>query len=81
MAKDIMNADEIIDALEIPEDWNPPALILTGINGNVFNIIGATTRALKSEDKAIAQKYSTIIHNSDSYETVMSVSMRLCDVE
>ena len=54
---------------------------LTGEDGNVFNLIGICTRAMKKAGQhEEARAMSAEIFNSSSYDEALAIMMRYCDV-
>lgn len=59
-----------------------PTIKLVGENGNIFNLIGIASKALKEEgqhDKA--KEMSEKCMTSESYEEALGIIMEYCEVE
>ena len=55
---------------------------LIGENGNVFNVIGRTSRALKNADlKDEAEEFVARAFKAGSYDEVLRIVMEYCEVE
>jgi hypothetical protein len=68
------SASEIIEAIALPDDFVKPQ-VKGDVDGNAFAIIGAVARTLRRAGYSeVAARYSTLIHESDSYETLLAVS-------
>jgi len=80
-----MSRDEWVASRNIaPEDLEPdkPKVKLVGENGNVFNVIGRCTKALKRAGyKERAAEFSERAFNGDSYDEVLQLAMEYCEVE
>jgi hypothetical protein len=64
------------------EDKSRPTVRLVGQDGNVFNIIGLTLRAIrKHSGDAAAKEFSTKAFALHDYNEVMRLIMETCDVE
>ena len=58
-----------------------PTVKLVGHDGNVFNLIGLTSRALKRAGQAEAAKeFTAKAFQSNSYDAVLRLIMEYCDV-
>ena len=61
---------------------NKPKVKLIGQDGNVFNLIGICSRALKNAgQKEKAKEMSEKIFKCGSYSEALSIMMEYCDVE
>ena len=61
---------------------NKPTVELSGIDGNVFCIIGTVSKALKRAgmpDKA--KEFSSRAMNAGSYDEVLAMCFEYCDVD
>ena len=59
-----------------------PTIVLTGQDGNIFNLIGIASRALKrSGQSEEAKKMQNEAFASGSYHEALAVIMKYCDVE
>jgi len=59
-----------------------PVVALIGADGNVFNIIGLTIRALKKAGlTAEAAEFKEKAFRMGSYDAVLRLVMEYCDVE
>jgi hypothetical protein len=59
-----------------------PVVKLLGEDGNVFNIIGLTAQALKRAGLSEqAKEYTVKAFAAGSYDEVLRLSMRYCEVE
>jgi hypothetical protein len=55
---------------------------LTGEDGNVFNIIGLVSKALKKDGKVdFANEFTNKAFNCGSYDEVLRLAMNYCQVE
>jgi hypothetical protein len=61
---------------------NKPTVQLTGVNGNVFSIIGTMTRSMKRQGfRAEAEEFSARAMNADSYDAVLVMCHEYADIE
>ena len=61
---------------------NKPKCKLIGKDGNVFNIIGLVSKALKKEGMTKeASEFTAKAFNSESYDAVLCLAMEYVDVE
>lgn len=61
---------------------NKPKVQLTGQDGNVFNLIGICSRALKREGQSEKAKEMTDrIFKCKSYDEALQIMMEYCDVK
>ena len=59
-----------------------PVVKLTGQDGNVFNIIGLCRRALRREvSEERANEFATKAFNAGSYDEVLQLAMKYCEVQ
>ncbi len=59
-----------------------PVVKLTGQDGNVFNIIGLCCRALRREvSEECANEFATKAFNAGSYDEVLQLAMKYCEVQ
>ncbi len=59
-----------------------PTITLIGENGNVFNIIGLTSKALKESGmKEEAKTFTEKAFSASSYDEVLRLVMEYCEVE
>lgn len=59
-----------------------PTIKLSGQDGNVFNLIGIASKALKSEGlRDEASKMTSKCFNAGSYDEAIQVIMEYCEVE
>lgn len=59
-----------------------PTVQLTGQDGNVFNLIGICSKALKRAGQADkAKEMSDRIFECGSYDEALQIMMEYCDVE
>jgi len=60
-----------------------PKVKLTGQNGNVFNLIGICSRALRDvgQGEKVKEMTKKITETAKSYEEALSIMMEYCDVE
>ena len=72
-----MNTQQMIEALNIPDDYVKPSM--KPCDGNAFSIFSAVTKAVKSKDKDLANRYSDLCRKSDSYDTVLGVADALVE--
>lgn len=60
---------------------NKPVCKLTGIDGNVFNIIGTVGRTLKKAgQKEQAEKFYAEVDKAESYDAVLQLAFEYVDV-
>lgn len=58
-----------------------PKVKLTGQDGNVFNLIGICSKALKKEGLYNeAKQMTTECFNAGSYDEALQIMMKYCDV-
>mgnify|MGYP001591350797 CR=1 FL=1 len=61
---------------------NKPVCVLSGEDGNVFNIIGRVSKALKkAEQKDKAKEFTQKAFNSESYDAVLQLAMQYVEIE
>ena len=61
---------------------NKPKVQLIGQDGNIFNLAGIASRALKRNGQPEeAKKMQEEIFSSESYEDALLVIMKYCEVE
>lgn len=70
-----MNTQQILAHLSIPSDFERPSI--EPPDGNAFSIIAAVSRAVRRVDPALAARYNEVVHQSDSYSTILSVASEL----
>ena len=59
-----------------------PKVKLVGENGNVFNVIGRVSKALKRAGlKDKAEEFTKKAFNSGSYDEVLRLATEYCEVE
>jgi len=58
-----------------------PVVQLIGENGNVYNTIGLTLRALRSVSPALAAEFKQRAFNCHDYDEVLRLVMEYCEVE
>jgi len=59
-----------------------PTVKIIGENGNVFNVIGLCSKALKKAGMLEeAKKFKSRAINSSSYDEVLRLAMDYCEVE
>ena len=67
--------------METVETKKPKAKLL-GADGNVFNLIGICSRALKGVGKfAESEQMSSRVFRCGSYDEALQIMMEYCDVE
>ena len=65
----------------MPEDFKKPKVKLSGKDGNVFNLIGICSAALKKEGyREQATEMAKKCFASGSYDEALSIMMEYCDV-
>lgn len=74
-----MNTQEILAHINIPSDYEKPTIGYP--DGNAFAIIGAVGRALRRSNPEVYARYNAVVHQSDSYETILGVASELVDFE
>jgi hypothetical protein len=58
-----------------------PKVRLTGVNGNVFNIIAICAKALKkSENPALENEFTDKAFAASSYDKVLRLAQEYCEV-
>lgn len=64
------------------ENLNKPKVTLVGEDGNVFNLIGLCSNALKKAGQPeLAKEMSTKIFACGSYDEALCIMMYYCDVD
>jgi len=63
------------------ETTEKPCVQLTGEDGNVFSIIGRVSKALKrAKQPDKATEFKNKAFNAGSYDEVLQLAMKYCDV-
>lgn len=75
--EDTMNTKQMLEALQIPEDYEKPTI--PACDGNAFSIFAAVGKAVRRVDPTLAERYAELRHKSDSYDTVLGVAVQLVD--
>ena len=58
-----------------------PTVKLSGVNGNVFSVIGEVNKALrKAGMKDAAEEFQKEAFNSSSYDEVLQLCFKYCEV-
>lgn len=58
-----------------------PRVKLIGEDGNVFNVIARVSKALRNSDQPLREKeFQNAAFNAQSYDEVLQLAMRYCDV-
>lgn len=64
------------------EENKKPRVKLVGQDGNVYNLIGICSKALKKAGQADkAKEMTNKIFNCGSYDLALAIMMEYCDVE
>lgn len=75
-----MTSTEIIAKLEIPAGYKKPS-VDANMDGNAFSIIANVAKAVRKNDKALAERFSKFVHESESYDCLLQVCMSIADFE
>jgi hypothetical protein len=67
----------MLEALNIPAGYEKPKVAYP--DGNAFAIFASVTKAVRKVDPDLAKRYSSLMMQSDSYETVIATAASLVD--
>lgn len=74
-----MTTTEILNHLSIPADYERPSVGTP--DGNAFAIIAAVSRAVRKADPDLARRYNEVVHQSESYDTILAVAAHLVEFD
>ena len=74
-----MTTAEILNHINIPAGYERPSV--GAPDGNAFAIIATVSRAVRRADPDLARRYNEVVHQSDSYDTILAVAANLVEFD